>query len=199
MATSLVKLSRIVHTLLPVPNIAVFEQLEYTDDSGKVTAQMLPGRDVTAADAQAAGFDPLIAAQQERITDLTAQLATAKSNADQAAQDLAAAKAATADVQGKLDAALDQVDSLQKQLAAVTAPIPATQNAAQQAAAVVFNALSVGKRALWEPVRVAVDAALAKLDLATAREIIATVPEIYDGMDADRATFLALFPAPAQG
>ncbi len=75
MSSTVTKLSQIVVNLLPVPNIAVFEQLEYTDDSGKVAAQMLPGRDLTAADAQAAAFDSVIALQQATIASLNAQVA----------------------------------------------------------------------------------------------------------------------------
>jgi hypothetical protein len=62
------------------------------------------------------------------------------------------------------------------------------------AAAAVFDSLPKGKRALWEPVRAAVYAAILAGDLAGAREIIETVPNIYPDMSADRDLFLTLFP-----
>jgi hypothetical protein len=67
------------------------------------------------------------------------------------------------------------------------------QNAAWDAAAAAFESLSLGKQALWEPVRVKVADFILKGDFASAYQTIATVPTLYEGMDADRATFLALF------
>lgn len=64
---------------------------------------------------------------------------------------------------------------------------------AYQAAANAFNSLTLGKQALWEPVRVAVAEAILKNDLAKARQILETVPAIYPGAEDDRATFLSLF------
>ena len=66
-------------------------------------------------------------------------------------------------------------------------------SAAWDAAAAAFAALSPGKQALWEPVRQAVGVAIKAGNFALAAEIIQTVPTLYDGMDADRETFLALF------
>ena len=65
---------------------------------------------------------------------------------------------------------------------------------AHAAASAAFESLSKGKQALWESVRVAVSAALMVGDFATAKEILLTTPLIYDGADADRDSFLALFP-----
>lgn len=168
-----------------VRGINVFPVATFHDEAGNPAgAAPLPPRDATLDDVTGL-LAPSLVAQQGQIADLTTQLAAAQA-ATQAAQDDAAAKAG-------------QIVDLERQLAAATAPAVApAQNAAQQAAAAVFDALPAGKRALWEPVRVAVDARLAVGDVAGAAEIIATVPEIYDGMEADRAAFLALFAAPAQ-
>jgi hypothetical protein len=65
--------------------------------------------------------------------------------------------------------------------------------AAYDAAATVFESLSLGKRALWEPVRSAVATAILAGDMVTAYEILATTPAIYEGAEADRALFLNMF------
>jgi hypothetical protein len=65
--------------------------------------------------------------------------------------------------------------------------------AAWDASAAAFESLSLGKQALWEPVRVKVADFIQKGDFASAYQTIATVPNLYDGMDADRTMFLALF------
>ena len=67
---------------------------------------------------------------------------------------------------------------------------------ARAAAAAAFASLPLGKQSLWEPVRADVDADLAAGKLTDAVARIQTVPAIYDGMEADRQTFLALFAAP---
>lgn len=61
------------------------------------------------------------------------------------------------------------------------------------AAASVFNALPVGTQVLWEPVRKAVADAISKNDIAKAKQILETVPAIYDGAEDHRAAFLELF------
>lgn len=65
--------------------------------------------------------------------------------------------------------------------------------AAYDAAAAVFESMPLGKQALWEPVRQAVAAAIMSGDMATAHGILSTMPVIYDGAEADRDLFLALF------
>ena len=82
-----------------------------------------------------------------------------------------------------------------EQLATALTPSPVEQ--ARDAAKAAFASLPAGKQALWEPVRAAVDAALVAGNGAGAVAIIKTVPEIYDGMEADRQAFLALFAVPA--
>jgi len=69
----------------------------------------------------------------------------------------------------------------------------ATVLGAHAATAAAFNSLSAGKQALLEPVRAAVERAIMESDFAKAKDIIATMPSLYAGMDADRAMFLALF------
>lgn len=158
----------------------------YTDDAGTVLLDKAndPQPVAVGSEALAQVLATLNAAALAQVQDLTARLATSDAARTAALED-AAAKATL-------------IEQLQAQLAAATAPaLTPTQNAAQQAAAAVFDALPAGKRALWEPVRVAVDGRLAVGDLAGAAEIIATVPEIYEGMEADRTAFLALFAAPA--
>jgi len=66
--------------------------------------------------------------------------------------------------------------------------------AAYNAAAEAFAALPLGKQALWEGVRVAVSEAILVGDFAKAKETLLTTPLIYLGAEADRDTFLALFP-----
>jgi len=68
------------------------------------------------------------------------------------------------------------------------------RKAAYDAAAAVFNGLSKGKQALWEPVRLAVADAILAGDMASAKETLETVPALYEGAEDDRAMFLALFP-----
>ena len=72
-------------------------------------------------------------------------------------------------------------------------PMVAIKKAAWNAAAAVFEAMPLGKQALWEPVRVKVAAFIQAGDFVSAATTIATVPTLYEGMDADRAMFLALF------
>jgi hypothetical protein len=70
---------------------------------------------------------------------------------------------------------------------------PSPTQAAYDAADAVFNSFSKGKQALWEPVRAAVAQAILAGDVATAIEILKTTPPIYEGAEADRNLFLALF------
>lgn len=70
----------------------------------------------------------------------------------------------------------------------------AAAKAAYDAAKAVFDALPIGKQALWEPVRQKVAAAILSGDMAKAKEILETVPALYPEAEADRALFLALFP-----
>jgi hypothetical protein len=79
-----------------------------------------------------------------------------------------------------------------EQEAAVAAK--AQLQAAYDTAAAVFSSLSVGKQALWEPVRQAVGKAILAGDMATAKEILETVPALYPDAETDRALFLSLFP-----
>lgn len=73
--------------------------------------------------------------------------------------------------------------------------MPASQaRAAYAATGAVFDAMDPGKRALWEPVRAQVAAALQVGDATLAKSIVSTVPLLYDGMEDDRNAFLALFP-----
>lgn len=80
-----------------------------------------------------------------------------------------------------------------EQLAAHTARLQ--RQAAYDAAAAVFESLPLGKQALWEPVRAAVAKAIMAGEMATAYEIVSTLPVIYPGAEDDRALFLALFTA----
>lgn len=66
--------------------------------------------------------------------------------------------------------------------------------AAYDAAAAVFSTLSIGKQTLWEPVRKAVGEAILAGDMATAKEILLTVPALYEDAEEDRKLFLSLFP-----
>jgi len=61
-----------------------------------------------------------------------------------------------------------------------------------------FESMTVGKQALWEPVKVAVAAAVLNGDVARAIEIITTLPAIYPGADTERQQFLDLFAALSQ-
>jgi hypothetical protein len=67
------------------------------------------------------------------------------------------------------------------------------RQAAWDASAAAFGALPLGKQALWEPVRAKVAAFILAGDFASAYQTIATVPSLYEGMEIDRAAFLALF------
>lgn len=70
----------------------------------------------------------------------------------------------------------------------------AAAQAAYDAAKAVFDSLPKGKKKLWEPIRQAVGAAILAGDMAEAKEILETIPPIYEGSEDDRAAFLALFP-----
>ena len=85
------------------------------------------------------------------------------------------------------------VSALSGESLAVTQADKAADDA-HAAASAAFESLPKGKQALWESVRVGVSAALMVGDFATAKEILLTTPLIYDGADADRDSFLALFP-----
>ena len=65
--------------------------------------------------------------------------------------------------------------------------------AAYLAAAAIFESMSLGKQAIWEGVRMKVAAAITDGDFLKAKTIIETVPFLYEGMEEDRAMFLALF------
>jgi len=71
----------------------------------------------------------------------------------------------------------------------------AAAKAAYDAAAAAFEAMPLGKQALWDGVRQKVGQAILAGDFTTAREILETTPVIYPGAEDDRAVFLALFPA----
>lgn len=65
--------------------------------------------------------------------------------------------------------------------------------AVYDAAGEAFKTLTLGKQALWEPVRVKVAQAILSGNIAIAVEILQTTPIIYPGAEADRDMFLALF------
>jgi hypothetical protein len=67
------------------------------------------------------------------------------------------------------------------------------RQAAFDIASVAFKSLPLGKQVFWEPVRAAVGEAILAGETASVVEILTTVPTLYDGMEDDRATFLALF------
>jgi hypothetical protein len=71
--------------------------------------------------------------------------------------------------------------------------VKAQAQAAYDAAAAVFMSLPIGKQALWEPVRGMVAKSILEGNMATAKEILETVPALYEGAEEDRALFLALF------
>lgn len=86
-----------------------------------------------------------------------------------------------------------------EEIAAVMArqPDPAIEATKQQfaaAATAIFESMSLGKQALWEQVKQAVTKAIFAGDLATAKEILTTVPALYPGAEDDRTAFLNLFP-----
>ena len=56
-----------------------------------------------------------------------------------------------------------------------------------------FETLPLGKQILWEALRAKVAEAILSGNIATAVEILQTAPVIYDGAEADRNMFLALF------
>ena len=80
-------------------------------------------------------------------------------------------------------------EQIEAEIATPSSPI----QAAWDASAAAFESLPLGKQALWEPVRVKVADFILKGDFAAAATTIATVPTLYDGMETDRAMFLALF------
>lgn len=91
------------------------------------------------------------------------------------------------------------IDLTPEEIAAIKAaqPDPAIAAAKQQviaAAGALFDAMPLGLQALWSGVKQAVSAAIANGDFATAKTILETVPNLYEGMEADRASFLKLFP-----
>ena len=59
-------------------------------------------------------------------------------------------------------------------------------------ASAAFKSLPIGKQVFWEPVRAKVGEAILAGDMASAFEILITVPTLYDGMEEDRDTFLSL-------
>ncbi len=69
-----------------------------------------------------------------------------------------------------------------------------SNQAAYDAASAVFESLSKGKQALWQPVRAAVAEAILAGDMETALEILTTVPALYPDAEEDRNLFLNLFP-----
>jgi hypothetical protein len=71
--------------------------------------------------------------------------------------------------------------------------VPPQIQAAYDAAVAAFETLSLGKQALWEPVRRAVAKAILKGDMVTAAEILTTLPALYEEAEEDRQIFLALF------
>lgn len=86
------------------------------------------------------------------------------------------------------------LQSIADQKGEIKAPaVPPQIQAAYDAAVAAFETLSLGKQALWEPVRQAVAKAILKGDMATAVEILTTVPALYEDAEEDRQKFLALF------
>jgi hypothetical protein len=77
-------------------------------------------------------------------------------------------------------------------LAAMSPQELAAHNA-HNAAAAIFESLTLGKQALWETTRAKVSAYIKKGEFANAYQTIATVPSLYPEMEDDRAAFLALF------
>jgi hypothetical protein len=61
------------------------------------------------------------------------------------------------------------------------------------AAGEAFKTMTLGKQALWEPVRVKIAEAILSGNIAIAVDILQTTPIIYAGGEADRDMFLALF------
>lgn len=86
------------------------------------------------------------------------------------------------------------LQSIADQRGEIKAPaVPPQIQAAYDAAVAAFETLSLGNQALLYPVRQAVAKAILKGDMATAVEILTTVPALYDGAEDDRQKFLTLF------
>ena len=64
---------------------------------------------------------------------------------------------------------------------------------AHSAAAAVFDTMPRWKRAFWNPIREEVSKAILEGDIAGAVEILTDIPAFYEGAEADRQMFLALF------
>jgi hypothetical protein len=64
--------------------------------------------------------------------------------------------------------------------------------AVHDAAAQAFESLPLGKQILWENTRVQVQAKILKGEIAKVREILETIPSLYEDMEADREIFLDL-------
>lgn len=65
--------------------------------------------------------------------------------------------------------------------------------AAYAAAQAAFETLPLGKQVLWEALRAKVAKEILSGNITTAVEILQTTPVIYNGAEADRDMFLALF------
>jgi hypothetical protein len=76
---------------------------------------------------------------------------------------------------------------------AAMSPQERASHNAFNAAAAVFESMTLGKQALWETTRSKVADFIKKGEFAKAYETIATVPSLYPEMEDDRAAFLALF------
>jgi hypothetical protein len=61
------------------------------------------------------------------------------------------------------------------------------------AAVTAFESLPLGKKAFWEPIRLAVSKAILSGNITDAREILLTLPVMYEGAEADRDIFLGFF------
>ena len=86
------------------------------------------------------------------------------------------------------------LQSIANQTGEIKAPaVPLKIQAAYDAATAAFETLSLGNHALLQPVHQAVAKAILKGDMATAVEILTTVPALYDGAEDDRQKFLTLF------
>ena len=94
------------------------------------------------------------------------------------------------DTRAFLQSIADQTGEIQP------APVSSEIQNAMNAAAASFETLSLGKQALWQPVRQAVANAILAGDMATAAGIMTTVPALYEGAEEDRQIFMALFAPP---
>ena len=65
--------------------------------------------------------------------------------------------------------------------------------AAYDAASTIFEAMPLGKQALWKGVREQVGKLILAGDMATAKELLETVPALYPDAETDRELFLELF------